>query len=374
MDVHSRCRITTFILGLISLVSTVLLLLMSAQSYAISPVLSQPVITNVTDRSFSLIWTSDQSGSPLVEIYSDAAGTVPVVSDISITPYGVFTGNPALDESDRQSSIDSIVAVAKSNGIFEVTVAGLMPATQYFIKHGVQAELTQETTLCPDSAASFCPDANLDLLSLTTELSAERVDASTHLYMNDVLLGLNVNTQQGQLVIINAETAAYPVSAFVGDGVPAPYVVVDLNNFFAVPAHTSLLLTGSSVKNIGDTGEGLVVRYYKGVNGSETSIVAVDVNQKRGALMTPVTRKYGDCNSDGRVNNYDHLLMANVVAGLLQETEYVNAAFHPVFCNLYKEDGLHSIATSVQIDGEDQSRLEALLIGKSNSVNLPEAP
>ncbi len=374
MDVNTRYPKTSLLFRLVRPAIAVLLFVVPAHSYAVSPVLSEPVITNVTDRSFTLIWTSNQVGLPIVEVYSDAAGIVPVVSGISFIPYAVRSGNPALDESSRQSSIDSIVAAAKSNGVFEVTVVGLAPATQYYIKHGVQADSTLEITKCPDSGASFCPDANFALIDVTTENSVERISASENLFLNDVLLSLNVSAQQGQLVIVSTETANYPVSGYVGDGVTAPYVVLDLNNLYTTSTNTSLLLTGSSVKAFGDTGEALVVRQYKGVSGSETSIKAVNINQQRGVVMAPLDIKYGDCNNDGRINNYDHMLLTNAVAGILPETSYTSVAFHPVFCNLYKEDGLNSVATSVVLDSEDKMRLEALLVGKTNVTNFPEAP
>lgn len=351
-----------------------LLFVISSVAQGVQPVLSEAVVTDVTDRAFSLIWTTDQSGQPSIEIFSDAAGTQPVTSGLTITPYEIFTGNPVLDESGRQASKDSITQSAKTFGIVRMTVSGLVAGTDYFLKFGLQADATLETTLCPDAGESFCPNAGITLLAIRTEQLPIRVSTASQLFLNDYLLVLNVTAQSGELVIVGAETANYPVSAFIGDGAPVPYAIIDLNNFFTAVSNQSIQITGSNVKTFGDVGEGLIVRHYKGTSGSVTDVQVVGINQGTGALMTPIDRDYGDCNNNGRIDSYDHLLLENVVAGILPSADYVSVAFHSVLCNLYKEDGLNSLKTSVVLDIEDGTRLKALLIGKTPVSNLPEAP
>lgn len=360
--------------GLLRLFSLVFLFALQGQLQAAPPVLSEAIIADVTDRSFSLIWTSDQQGLPIVEMYSDVAGAVPVISGITYTAYDIHTGNPAFDESSRLASVTGIKDAAKSLGIIKVTTTGLNLATEYFVKFGVQVESTMETTLCPDAGISYCPDTSSALLSFTTEQTPVRTTSASRLFTTDILLELKVSARLGELLILNAETANYPVSAFVGDGVSVPYAILDLNNLYSSSSSQSLLLAGSTIKTFGDVGEGLVVRHYKGVDGSETGIQVAGVNLTTGALMTPIGRDYGDCNNDGRVDGYDHMLLENVVAGVLPTADYSSVAFHPVLCNLYKESGLNSVATSVVIDIEDGTRLEALLIGKLPLSSLPEAP
>ena len=347
--------------------------LFSVSSHAAQPLLTETVITDVTDRSFSLVWTSDQVGQPIIEVYSDAAGTLPVTG-ISIKPYDIHTGNPAYEESSRQTSIDSIVAAAQSLGIVKTTTTGLLPATTYYVKFGLQADATLETTLCPDAGAGFCPDTPADLLSFTTEQSPARATPTPDWYLNDVLLSLNISAQPGELIVVNTESSSHPLSAFVGDGISNPYALLDLNNLYSSASNSSHKLTGSNVEAYGDTGEGLVVRHYKGTSGSETSIQAVNVSTQLGAIMTPIDRKHGDCNSDGALNSYDYLLLANAVAGSLAEADYASVAFHPIFCNFYKEAGINNIATTVVLDNEDTTRLEDVLLGKTTVDIYPEAP
>lgn len=321
--------------------------------------LSEVIISDVTDRSFSLIWTTDQQGSPNIEIYSDAAGVLPV-ANTSSGLYQVHTGDPLLERSSRSTSITDIEDAAKTLGIVKMTVAGLDPATQYYIKFSITNATTLESTVCPDVGIDYCPNSFSGLLSLITEQAPMRT-ASALLFVTDILLEQSVSAQSGELIILNAESANYPISAFVGDGVPLPYASLDVNNLFSSTTNKTLVMAGSTVKSYGDIGEGLVVHHYKGVNGGVTTIKIAGINKKTGALFTAIDREYGDCNSDGNVNAYDHMLLANIIADALQVVDYLSVAFHPVFCNLYKESGINSIATSVVIDNEDKTRL----------VNLP---
>ena len=351
-----------------------LLFVFSAASQAVQPVLSEAIITDVTDRSFSLIWTSDQQGLSTVELYSDASATVPIISGVSSLVYDIHTGSPELDELNRQASISSIEDAAKALGIIKVTITGLSPSTDYFIKFSVQNDATLEATLCPDAGAVYCPGLSASLLSLTTELAPVRTTSASQLYVTDILLENNANAQYGELLLLNAETAKYPISSFVGDGVPVPYATLDLNNLYSTTSNQSLLLAGSTIEAFGDIGEGLVVRHYKGTGGSVTTVKVAGINQQTGALLTAIDRDYGDCNSDGNIDGYDHLLLSNVVAGILPATDFSSVAFHPLLCNLYKEAGIDSVSTTVVIDDEDKTRLEGLLIGKTAPSSLPETP
>lgn len=71
--------------GLLRFFLFIFLFFLQGQLKAAPPVLSEAIIADVTDRSFSLIWTSDQQGIPIVETYSDVAGAVPVISGITYT-------------------------------------------------------------------------------------------------------------------------------------------------------------------------------------------------------------------------------------------------------------------------------------------------
>jgi len=354
-------------------ISVALLYVISmSAAHAVQPILSEPVITDVSDRAFSLIWTTDQPGQPLIEIFSDAVGTLPVTG-FTLSSYGPSTGNPSLNGAARQASKDAITQAAKLLGIVKTTVTGLTPDTDYFVKFGIDADLTPDITLCPDAGVGFCL-AQPGLLAITTAIQPVRESSITELFLNDPLLVLNITAQQGELIIAGVETSRYPISVFVGDGVPAPYALIDLNNVYSAVSNQSLQLSGLNQQAQGNTGEGLIIRHYKGVNGSDANVHVIDINQGTGALMSPLAQSYGDCNSDGRIDGYDNLLLANVVAGTLIEADFITAAFHPALCNLYKENGIDSVSTSVVIDVEDKTRHESLITGKLPVTSLPEAP
>lgn len=342
-------------------------------AFGAGPVLSDVLVTDVTDRSFSLIWTSDQPGTQLIEVYNDIGGTLRV-NDLGVSEHSVFTGNPASDGANRQASINAILQATKALGIYQVSVTGLEPDTSYYIKFGIQSDATSDITLCPDAGPVLCTDAHAGLIPVVTQSQPDRISSAPDVFLNDYLLSLNLSAKKGELVVISTETSNYPVSAYVGDGVPEPYALIDMNNLYSSVDQQILLINGSSEQSYGNTGEAFVVRSYKGLQGSEIDVMMVGTRLGVGALQSPIVKNYGDCNGDDQINGYDNLLLSKVIAEGLTSSEYASVAFHPMLCNLYKESGFYSVATNIVIDAEDKARLEGLLIGQKPLDSFPEAP
>lgn len=339
-------------------------------AHAAQPVLSNVVITDVSDRAFSIFLTADQIGQPSLEVFSDINGTN-LIPDLMVSSYDVHTGNPALVDINRQQSKESIAQELKSKGIVKILVTGLSPDTDYYIRIGMKSFASMETTLCPDAGVEFCLNI-LNLVPVKTAIKSSREDSTTELFVNDVLLYLNPQANTGEVLIMASENSMYPVSAIVGDGVPAPFVFVDLNNVYGSSSEESHRLTGFSQKIFGNVGEAIIVQSYRGNQGNMTGVGMLGLNHGTGSLMSAMEVSYGDCNGDKIINGYDGLLLANVIAGVLGVDEYQVAGFHPAICNLYKEDGLNSLKTNVLIDQADASLLLDLLIGKIGLESLPD--
>jgi len=355
------------------IIGSSIILVHPVKAYSAGPVLSNLLVTDVTDRSFSLIWTSDQAGQEIVEVYNDSSGTQ-LVNGLNVSEYSVFTGNPANDGTNRQQSINSIVQAAKALGIYQALVTGLDPNTNYYIKFGIQSDATSDITLCPDAGAVLCPDAHAGLIPVVMQSQPNRTSSTPGVFLNDYLLNLNLLAKAGELVVIGTETSSYPVSAYIGDGVPEPYALIDMNNLFASEDQLTLPINGSLEQSYGNTGEALIIRLYKGLQGSDIDVMMVGARLGTGAIQPPIDKKYGDCNGDGQINGYDDLLLSKVITEGLASSDYSSVAFHPVLCNLYKENGIYSVATDAVIDAEDKTRLEELLIGQKSIASFPEAP
>jgi len=350
------------------------LLLCAPVVHAVPAVLSDVLVTDVSDRSFSLVWTSDQLGQPSIEVYSDAAATN-LLTNVTVAVYPVSTGDPGLTGQARSNSINSIVQAAQALGIVKVSVSGLSPATAYYIKYGFDNN-AQEVTLCPDAGAVYCPSAT-GLVSLQTASAQSRISGSggtDALFENDQLLLIDQQVQEGELLVIGVEYSSYPISVFVGDGMTPPYVLADVNNLYAQTDQRSMQLRGLMDSSMGNLGEALVVRHYRGQAGSTSQLQTLAAASGSGAVMSTQQASFGDCNGDSFLNGYDALLMNHVVAATFTQSDYANVAFHPLLCNLYSEEGLHNVTPLVNIDAADKSLVDDLLIGIVQQQDLPQVP
>lgn len=339
---------------------------------AVPAVLSDVLVTDVSDRSFSLVWTTDQPGQPGVEVYTDS-GASNRLNNISISYYPVSTGNPALTGQARDDSINSIVQAAQSLGIIKLRVSGLTPATSYFVKYGFE-NAAQETTLCPDAGIALCP-SSAGMLSLQTAAEQSRINSTGNaLFENDQLLLGDQQIQTGELLLIGVEYARYPTSVFAGDGMALPYVLFDMNNLYAQADQRSMQVRGRVDSSMGNLGEALVVRRYRGQAGSTSQLEVLAAATGSGAIIAAEPATTGDCNGDGFLNGYDALLMSHAVATSFAQSDYSSVAFHPLLCNLFSDEGLHNVTPLVNIDGADKTLLESLLIGVVQPENLPQVP
>ncbi|WP_054696251.1 hypothetical protein [Geotalea toluenoxydans] len=100
----------------------------------------------------------------------------------------------------------------------------------------------------------------------------------------------------GDLILVETQFSAYPVSAFVGAGTAAPEGVVDLNNLYGID-RTTLRIAG---------GEKSLLRIYRG--GTLSTLLhyrrfpASDGNV---TVAEPVKGFFADVNLDGRVDEED---------------------------------------------------------------------
>ena len=352
-----------------ALIGAIALFCIATNAYSTPPVISEVLVTDVTDRSFSIVWATDQVGQPQVDLYFDELGTTPVQNP-QINFYPVVTGDPfALN---RQISRDEISQAAQTMGIVKATVSGLAPDTDYYVKPGFETTFL-ESTSCPDSGSVYCPGI-VGLPSVRTATAQTRIynPGTEQLFENDQLLILDENVELGELLVIGVENAKYPVTVFAGDGIPLPYQIIDLNNLYN--QEFSMRVQGGRESSMGNHGEALIVRRYKGNSGNVTELKRMGDIIGQGALVEAVPVSLGDCNGDTRIDGYDIFVIEHFLGGTFTSQEFTAVAFHPVLCNLYTEEGRHSVKTTVNIDLADQDHLRSLLIGTISSQDLPVQP
>ena len=257
-----------------------MLLCLSAPAYA-APELAGERVTDVTTSSFSVVWMTNVADDSGIEVASNSSMTNLVNDSVEIWPMHGISG-PISD-------------AARSNGILKATVTGLDSGTTYYVRVVARnpsnhAEIAYSPVLAATTEVKVTPfkyDGGVargisnDLKEFPVYLRPSEVTA---------LSGL------GNLVILEADGASYPVTVFTGEGAQSPGGLVDLNNLFGTDG-TSLDLVG---------GEKLLIRVYKGdLLHTLTHFRKVQTNSGLIYVSEPERGFFADINVDGNVDNSD---------------------------------------------------------------------
>lgn len=190
------------------------------------PQVNNIMVTDVTTKSFSVIWMASESSTAEIEIYEDETG-INSVSGAVITPHPVNCGNA------------QIKVAAEDSGVMKVRVAGLSPQTTYYFRTVTTSKTTAETTYYPEMDP---------YLSVTTEkltVRANDSDGALIPFSNDVIvqpcfLEDGVTPADGSLLLATISGASHSLSTFVGDCIDSPNALIDLNNAFGIDSHETL--------------------------------------------------------------------------------------------------------------------------------------
>lgn len=176
-------------------------------------------VADVTTRAFSVIWISDE---PVLDaglkVYLDENGLDEISANVDLT----------LVSSQYPPALDL--------GLIKIDVVGLEPDTTYFIS------LEMTTT-----SGSFVYPTAPPLLPVTTavEVALAKADSPDEPIVNDLILHAifdpdGVSPTEGTLMLIDIPgLSAYPISAFVGQGIDAPLAIADLGNLFDTAGYSA---------------------------------------------------------------------------------------------------------------------------------------
>jgi len=170
------------------------------------------LVTDVTPVKFCAVWGTQEPATGWVSVFLDPDGTRP------------WTGAVVKSESPGHPPAEGI-------GVMKVNVIGLQPDTEYFFR--------TRTTLKKNNAVYE---------SLMTRVKTEKASV---IVRNDVLVQKvtvgEADPALGMLVIASVEGASYPITGWVGDGVPDEWAAIDTNNFYSRQTHVNLELRGGEV-------------------------------------------------------------------------------------------------------------------------------
>lgn len=221
-------------------------------AYGGVPEVSHVMVTDVTTRSFSVIWAASEASTAGLEVYDDQDGTV-VAAGAVITPHPIGSGDEA------------IKTAAEDNGVMKVMVTGLEPDTAYYFMTITTSKSSPDTTYDPN-AAPFTPVVTESETVRTYESGEDVLPFSNDLIIEPCYLDDGETFAEGTLLLATLEGGSYPVTAFVGDGVDLPNAVIDLNNVFSREAHENLDLS---------QGENLTLLNFRGL--ADNSIIPFSI-------------------------------------------------------------------------------------------------
>lgn len=241
-------------------------------------------VTDVTTSSFSVVWMTDVAATPRVEVYNDAAMRLAVVEGITITSMPGISGK--------------VADAARTAGIMKVRVSGVSPAASYYVR-----------TVTPDPAdPSSIGYSNIRQVTTAAAADLYRNAGGSFTGRGNDLISFPAYVRpadgsqepgMGNLLLAETDGSPYPVTAFVGEGAPAPEGVLDLNNLFSADG-MSLDVTG---------GEKMTIMLYRGGKLSTlTHYRKAPLNTGAVSVAGLLKGYFADINLDGAVDDRDFRL------------------------------------------------------------------
>ena len=187
--------------------------------------LSAVSVTNVTPAEFSIVWRASEIATPMVSVYSDAAGTTDITSDVEVIIYPLISGDPGfVEEYYKEESKENLRSTTQSSGLMKAKVRGGSPDTQYFIRVGALGSGGQQVW-SPADGSTLC---------VTTMVANDLINDGKMLlvtFTNDAMDLI----ADGWIAMASTDTSGetrFPVSAVIGDGAGPNQAFIDLSNLF----------------------------------------------------------------------------------------------------------------------------------------------
>ncbi|HEU4401579.1 MAG TPA: hypothetical protein VFT43_05690 [Candidatus Polarisedimenticolia bacterium] len=287
-----------------------------APAHAASPVVRFITATDVTPRSFQVVWLAGEPATASLRLF-EAPDCLNEIFAAEITPFPTVSGDA------------SIVTAAQQKGVMVVRAAGLAPDTEYCVQTVTTSLFSAQTTTSP------VPPLRIRTEKKTTRARAAAVgDPNLVAFGNDLAkLSITRATPDaptaGALVLVKVSGASSPLSGFVGDAIdddndpstPTTLALFNLNNLYDA-------VSGESLDLLGGGGEEISARALGGPDGFVTvhaRIVPADTALSevvvplpcRSAPATACDGRLGDADADGGVTLADADAVRDFVVGLL---------------------------------------------------------
>lgn len=267
----------------------------SSVTLAAMPQVSGTQVTDVTPYSFSVIWLSDTAAAADIKVYSDAAGV------------NQITGNAKVESIPVGNGFGAVKMDAESRGVLKVRVGRLTPSTSYYFRTVTSdpanpSDVTESALMGPVTTAQVIERTKVDMNAETVPFSNEQIVYA--LVESD-----GTPAGRGSLLVLAVSGSPYPITGYVGDGIAAPQVLINLNNVYG-PGLNSQELLGKERITLKElrTGSNCVLTHFR----------LVPQNTGKGEVKDPLTgvdasgvqNAETDLNVDSNVDIRDFALFA----------------------------------------------------------------
>jgi hypothetical protein len=164
-SVMKKCLFTP----LVAFFVPVFLLAFANKTLSGMPIVTNFMVTDVSPRSFSVIWETNEPSFADLLVFDDEEGFT-VSESARIHPHFLRSGDISIRDA------------AENNGVMKVTVTGLLPHTTYYFQTVTTSKSTGEINRYPQSAPF--PKVTTERVASRTFLSGEKKSA----YSNDILV------------------------------------------------------------------------------------------------------------------------------------------------------------------------------------------
>jgi hypothetical protein len=189
------------------------------------------LVTDVTPVQFCVVWATSEPASGSLSVFLDPDGTTAYAEAVIIS------------DSAKHPPAENI-------GVMKVKVVGLKLDSSYYFQTKSISKKDNTVYLYPNGPPFI----------------EVRTEKSSVIVRNDVLAQeVSIGGSQpapGMLLVASVDKAAYPVTGWVGQGVPNKWAAIDMNNFYDKVTHVNLELDG---------GENLYLMLFGGSLGSVTT-------------------------------------------------------------------------------------------------------
>ncbi|MHB8766167.1 MAG: hypothetical protein ACYDA8_17760, partial [Deferrisomatales bacterium] len=173
---------------------------------------------DLTPSGFSVVWQSSEPGLPRIAVFTDAAGTAEVTTDLEVVAFPLRGGDPAAAGAyEQRGARAALRAAAATLGQMKVAVRGCAPAATYHYRVFTRNAAGEETVWPASGTAPVTTTAENSFVAEARQLLVTLPAAAVP------------GARTGRLVLASSPEAGAPVSAFVGDGAGADQAYLSLH-------------------------------------------------------------------------------------------------------------------------------------------------